>query len=1284
MKTESRRRQTTFTINAGRATLASSICLLLALFLFLPAPADAQLYSASVAGTVTDSSGAVVPSAKVTLVDDEKGVSFKGMTDASGRYLVRQVPPGSYHITAEAPGFQTQRKDGIKLDINQNASVSFNLKPGMVTQTVEVQAQGVQLATEDAVTGQTVAREVINNLPLLDRDIFNLETLAPGVVGTNEGNIRQTGVNFNANGSRNSTADMLIDGTSATNFEQNSGITNVPYEPSVDSVQEFKVEESNFNAEFGFSGGTIINVVTRSGTNQLHGALYEFLRNEAFNANDWFNNHNGLPIPQRRHHNFGGSIGGPIKRNKTFFFFDYETRLFRDPISPNPHKQGVPSLLERKGDFGELCAERHGTFDATGMCSNPGGQLWDPYSGTFSSDPAGDGSIAPGAVRSNFIPFNNLANYISPGNPNLAGTPFQPAPGVPGNILDPVGMKLLQLYPLPNVISSNLATNQRQNFVVSGSTGLTQNQWDLKIDHHFNDSNILSAKYSQRWGNTSDFNCFKNVADPCTGGPAANTRHLFSANYTHTLRPNLLLTVTYGLVRGFDFAHGIGGEFPNIDASFASLGLPSYLNHGFHVLPRIGLGSGYSAPIGTQTFSITREGQDSHHLGGAMNWIRGKHELKFGLEGRMYRINHTNPGWPSGFFNFDRTGTSQISSVPDQSAGGDSLASLALGVGPPSNAGGGCTPCQVGFINAVSTQSFRYAAFIQDNYRLSPKLTFNLGLRYEIALPRTERFNRMNWIDPNAVSPLSLTPALNGVPAPITLHGGEVFANPDDRSNYYIDYKNVQPRFGFAYQALPNFVIRGGYGIYFLQPRSGAAGTGPWGYQGFDIQPPWITTFNFDGATPYNTLKNTSCAAPDSSGNVSCGVPPPPGASLGLLNDIGTAAVGPIRRVSQPMPYEQVWSFGFQKELPQKTILDASYLGKKGTHLYLGGFRDLNFLGPQVLALSPTDRGNLTNLVPNPFFFSGSGPCDVRHFICDPTVALSAPEIQAFQSPTSPLHVPFPQFTNFQGDSPPIANSIYHALQVRVERQFAKGLEFLATYTWSKSIDNASATDDSLSFLGGGQNGGTLGVQNPNDLAAERSVSVFDITHVLQLSYVYELPIGTGRLIGRNMPPVLNTILGGWQTNGIVRITSGLPIIPTLANTAAIPTWGQRPNLNGSLGRASGRPQGFTNLSDSQNYFANPDALSQPDDFTLGTSPRTIGNVRQPGARDVSMSLFKEFLLNSVREGMRLELRAESFNTFNHPQFAGPDASFGSDTYGKITGTANEGRQLQFGVKLYY
>jgi hypothetical protein len=1113
-----------------------------------------------------------------------------------------------------------------------------------------------------------VNRKFVNDLPLNNRNFMDLTFLAPGVVETNvPGN--SFGVNFNSNGGRNSTADVLIDGATVTNFEQNSGLQTVPYEPSVDSVEEFKVQQNNFTAEYGFAGGTIINVVTRSGSNQFHGTLYEFLRNSATDANEWFANKNGNPIPPLKRNDFGGTVGGPIRKDKTFFFFDYEGRRERDFTS---NQFGVPTAAERNGDFGVLCGANGGTFDALGNCSAAAGQLWDPYTGTFSGTPpipvGGDPNNppGPGAFRTKAIPFNNLATYTSPGNPNLVGTPFNITPNVAGNLINPVAAKLINLYPIPTINTTDLATLQNQNFFTSGVTGNSNNQWDLKIDQRFSDRDLLSVRYSQQNGSSFSFNCYKNAADPCTGGPSTSTRHLLAINHTHTFSPTVVLTITYGGLRAFDGEKGIGGEVSNVDAVFAQVGFPSYLNRGFKTFPRIGIGSGYNSPIGTQIFSIIRWGQETHHLGGAISWIRGKHELKFGAEGRMHRINFIQPGWPSGEFDFDDTSTSQISSA---NSGGDALASFLIGVGPT---GGGGGSLQAGFLNSVSTQSFRYATFTQDNFRVTPKLTLNLGIRYELSLPRTERFNRMNWLDPNAISPLSNSPLG-------TLHGAEVFASPNDRSNYYADYKAIQPRFGVAYQLPHAFVVRGGYGIYFSTPRSGAAGTGPWGYQGFDVQPPWLTTLP-DKATPWNTLSNTSCQF---SAPFTCRVATPPGNALGALNDIGNSAVGPIRSESQNVPYEQTWSLGFQKELPGKILFDASYVGKKGTHLYLGEFREHNFLPASVLNLSPTSRGALNNPVPNPFFFNGVGTCDPTRFVCDSNAALSGDQISAAQ-----LLVPFPQFAGFQGDSPPIANSIYHALQVRVEKEFSNGLQFLMTYAWSKSIDDASATDGSFSFLGGGDiNGNTLPVQNPYDLRHERAVSVFDIPQILQFSYVYEIPLGRGKWLGKNMHPILNAIVGGWQTNGIVRIDTGRPIIPGLdsgLNAQAIPTFGLRPNLVGNLGRASGSPQEFTDLNNNANYFANPNALSQPADFTFGTASRTIGSVRQPGARGVSMSLFKEFPLGFVREGMRLEFRTESFNTFNHPCFQGPNANLGASDYGKISSTVNSPRELQFGLKLYF
>jgi hypothetical protein len=503
----------------------------------------------------------------------------------------------------------------------------------------------------------------------------------------------------------------------------------------------------------------------------------------------------------------------------------------------------------------------------------------------------------------------------------------------------------------------------------------------------------------------------------------------------------------------------------------------------------------------------------------------------------------------------------------------------------------------------------------------------------------------------------------------LPVRGGEVFVSSNQRSNYDTYLGAIQPRFGFAYELPHGTVLRGGYGIFFSQPRSGAAGTGPWGYQGFDQQTPWIPTLDNQTVLPGARLSDPF---------PSTGPKLPPGKSLGPLNDVGFDAVGPIPRISHNVPYEQAWSFGIQKELPWKIVAEANYVGKKGTHLYLGGFRNLNFLPASAIqGLTPQEIGDnlANNLVPNPFF----------GYISDPLSPLSGDQVPAYQ-----LLLPFPQFTGFDGDSPPIANSIYHAAQFRAEKSFSGGLQFLVTYTISKSIDNASATDDSISWLGGGLQGDTIGVQNPNNLRAERAVSTFDIPQVLQFSYVYALPVGRGKRFGGNMNSVVDGIIGGWQLNGIWRFQGGRPIILGLASPTPIPTYGQRANLTAPL-----RVNHSSELSMISNYFANacesdpcvnggPSVVVQPDAYTFGNAPRTISNIRYPGIKNVSMSLFKEFPLSRVREGMRFEFRIEAFNVFNHPNFAGPDTVFGDGTFGQITSLTTPMREVQLGLKFYF
>jgi carboxypeptidase family protein/TonB-dependent receptor-like protein len=1224
-----------------RMSIATSTRLLSMLLIgvFCFSSARAQLYTGSVSGLVTDPLGAVITSAEITLEDEEKGFLFKARTDSAGRYHLRQIPPGTYKIRVEAGGFGSQERKKIKLNVNQNLSLDFSMAVGTTAVNVEVSAQPELLAREDAVTGQVVNRKFINDLPLLDRSVLDLAYLAPGVTDVDNNCRGCTANNFISNGSRGATADVLLDGVTVTNYEQNSGVQAPVFVPSVDSVEEFKVAQSNFSAEFGFSGATIVNAVTRSGGNAFHGSVYEYLRNDKLNANEFFANTHGEERQPLRKNNFGFTLGGPFKRNKTFFFVDYQGLRQRTFASTTA---GVPTLRQRAGDFGEICTLRGATFDSDGFCTDPAGQLYDPYSGVFDE-------ALNGPRRSRFIPFNNLVIYQSPGSPKLAGTSFQPGP-FRGNLIDPVARRLMELFPLPTRQAESLDELLNDNFFAAGTNRGSDNQFNIKIDHRFNDRNQLNAKFARRSGNSHDFNCFGNIADPCTGGPVESTAHLFALNDTHTFSPTLVLSVSYGLTRGFDFRKSISGDFPDLDA-VTQLGMPGYMNRsGQKAYPTITI-NGYSAAgdnnIGTQSFSIIRQGQEVHHFTGNLSWLRGKHDLKFGGEGRVSRINFVQPGWPGGDFNFANAGSSAIPTdlVDEQGnviehAGGDAMASFLMGIGD-SDAGG-----LYEVPNFVSTQNFRFGFFIQNNYKAKNNLTLNLGFRYELAQPRTERYNRMNYLDQNLTMPLQV-PGLGR-----SLKGGEVFLDAEHRHNYLTDYKNLQPRIGLAYQAPHGFVVRAGYGIYFSTPRSSASGTGPWGFQGFNQQTPWITTFENDRETPFGRLSDPFPGP---------GPLLPRGSALGPLNDLGFDAVGPIREISRKTPSEQSWSLGIQKELPLKILAEATYVGKKGTHLYFGSARQLNHLGPEIENMSLDQIHALNEQVDNPFF----------GIITDQNSPLSGPTVPRFQ-----LMVPFPQFTGFLGDSPPVANSIYHAGQFRMERRFSNGLQFLVTYTISKSIDNASVTDDSVEWLGG-----ALSLQNPNNLALERSVSGFDISQLLQFTYSCELPFGRGKRFGNKWGPILNAVAGGWQTNGIWRFDTGRPILPRFDGGQSLPTYGgQRPNLVGPLRRSSGPESERI-----EQYFANRDVLQRTPDFTLGNAPRTISSVRQPGTANTNLSLFKNFSLGRLREGMGLQIRLEAFNAFNHTQFAGPDTTIGTDdSFGQIRSTNIGPREMQIALRFSF
>lgn len=1219
---------------------------ILARFIFIavvafPALLLGQAYFGTVSGLLTDSTGAVVQGAKVVLTDQQKGYTFNTTSDSDGRYLFRSIPPGLYSVSAEATGFGKTSSAKLKVDINENATENLTLKVAGASQTVQVSAEAQAIQTQDAETGQVINRRFINDLPLIDRNVIALVNLAPGVTEMDDQcDVTCTGTNFASNGSRGSTSDILTDGASVTNAEPNGGITAATYLPSPEAVEEFKVEQTNFSAEYGFSGASVVNMITRSGTNKFHGSGYDFVRSDLFDANNWFADRAGQPLPPLRRNNYGFTFGGPIIKNKTFFFFDYDG-LRSTGLSTATF--GVPTDLMRTGDFSDVCAAQGGTFDSTGLCSAAAGQIWDPYTGV--NDPN-----QGGAVRSAFIPYNNLATYTSPGSPFLPAN-LQPS-NSPGNLIDPVAQKMLQLFPEPNTPQGGIYAN----WFGSGSSLSYNNQYDIKVDHRFSEKNLVSVKYSYQYSHGKGLDCFKNFTDPCQGGPGWTNAHLFAINDTHTFSPSLLLNVTLGFTRG---VWHIDSYNPHgVNDPLGTLGFPSYLqSNGFKGVPAIYLSTyanNGSTSTGTDPYGNYRLGQDTGQLSATLDKVHGQHELKFGFDGRLHQMNYIQTNAPVGIFSFDENGTS---ACPNDIAdcGGDAMASFLTGTM------NGNSYYEIQFRPATS--NYQYGFFGQDNWKVSSKLTLNLGLRYDVTLPRTDRYNRQNYFNPNVASPLaggsiSYTEPVNNQPVTVQLTGGEVFATPSQRTNYVTDWSNLQPRFGFAYQFAPKMVVRGGYGIYYAQSRSGVTGVVPYGGQGFNQYTNVIPTYQNQGDTPYLHLSN-----PYPNGLIH-----PTGNSLGLMNDVGFNANGPLRAaIANRTPYEQSWSFGVERELRGNVVLNAEYIGKKGTRLPFSGANQLNILGPQVESLPTTavDPNNpcqvltvpcLNSFVNNPF----------AAVITDPNSTLSSSQVQYSQ-----LLVPHPQFTGVATDVQLIANSIYHGLQLTAEKRYSHGLQFLVTYVWSKSIDDSSQADDNVTWLGS-----FTSLQDPNKPWLERSLSTFDIPHVVQFSYTYDLPFGRNRALLGNMPRWAEAVIGGWKTNGIWRIADGRPLSFTLADGNAIPTYGSmRPNIVGTPKRNHG-PDWV------DNYFADTTIFQRPADFTLGNAPRALGSIRSPLSFTTNLSIAKQF---PVREEMFFEVRLEARNAFNHPVFGTPDTSVDDGNFGKILYQSGNGpREMQLAVKFSF
>jgi len=1129
-----------------------------------------QTITASLEGFVYDASGALIPGARVQVVHTGTNAAVALQSNANGRFVAPSLPAGPYALTVEADGFKRFERGGIVLQVGQAARIEIRMEIGNAGETVSVSGEAPLLETGSSAVGQVVDNRSIVNLPLNQRNPYALVFLTPGVIGNVGSNYNDVNISFN--GGRPGSNEILVDGIPSSP-PLNNPIQGFTVFPSVDAVQEFKVQTNTYSAEFGRSGGGIINLIYKSGTNQFHGSVFEFLRNSRLDANNFFANSRGIPLRSFKRNQFGLSAGGPVLiprvhngRNRTFFFFAYEELRQR---SSDTLVATVPTPAQRNGDFSTL---RNQTGAAV--------TIFDPVTTT---------STGSGFIR-------------------------QPFPGniIPAARIDPVARAAMPYFPLASGAGDpNSAAN---NYAAPGTLSTDSRQWDVKLDKVINDRNRFFLRISHKGLKTGDSEHFPAellVAENGTRQP--DTFNNAGFDYTATLSPAFLLNIRYGFGRALAKYRPFGFGFDP-----TKLGLPSYIRESAEELAFPGFVPANYLSIGNGGGAFRNDAFETHSLSVANTRVLTRHVLRFGGETRLNRVNNRQSR--IGDFRFDRSFTQGPDPNRATAVAGDSIASMLIGLG---------TGSFTRNLRDVATTSPYHAFFLADDYKVSKKLTLNLGVRYELDIPRKERYDRINVFNPHVPSPLA---GQVGLPS---LRGGLEFADGDQagRRQFPTDRNNWAPRVGFAYQALKNTVLRGGYGIFYV-PSLRAAG-GNVGTIGFRSDTPWVASL--DGVTPRAYLRNPY---PE-------GIQPTSGRNQGLLTGLGAPIVA-TEISDYVVPYTQNWSYNVQQQLPGSLLIEAGYIGNRGLHLSeadSGSDYNLNQLRPEQLTLGAQLQQN----VPNPFFgLIQNSPLNARLI------------------PQSFLLTAHPQFTTIHNLFKSGASSTYHSFQLKVEKRFSSGLSLLLSYTGAKLIDNYSRTHSV---------GRTASQQNIYDRRSERAVSPNDVAQRMVFSYVYALPFGRGLQFGGTMSRWRDALLGGWQVNGIVSAQSGQPLNLTTQNTSRAGNALLRPNNNGRSARLTGPVQ--PRLS---RYF-DTTAFSQPAPFTFGNTGRTLPDVRGPGLRSWDFSLFKNF---HVVEGVSVQFRAEAFNLSNTPAFGFPNMVASAPQFGVINSQANDPRQVQFGLKLLF
>jgi len=1120
-------------------------------------------------GTVSDDTGRVVPGAELVLENQDTGIRRRAVTNQAGYYSFLLLEPGHYRIIVRAQGFNPIARSGLRLQIAQSATINFTVHVRPVRQIVEVVHTAPLLDTSTNAMGGVVAMDKIENVPVKGRNSMALMLLVPGVrvtrATTNQPVLESHYQFFSVNGSRPGQNQFMLDGGNNSNV----GFNGPEFSPDVESVQEFKVQTGSYSAEYANAAGAVINIVTKGGTNQLHGALYEFFRNDALVANDFFSNRAGRKKPVFRFNQFGGNAGGPIAKNRAFFFFDYEGLRFTRPTVTTTT---VPTALQKTGDFSE-------TLTASGDLV----VIHDPT--TTREDP------------------NNPGRFLR--------TPF-PGNVLPQDRINPITGRLVQFYPQPT--SSGDPYTQFNNYFFNGSVSRKFNNFSGRADGQVNASTTIMGRFSKGFTTIPDPSLFSddNVFEP-------------SARLTRQHHTNAIVKLTkafsstmYGEFSGtftrFWF-HRVGA--PKSETDPTEFGFPAYLvaNSRAVAVPRL-IPAGMEA-LGQHIFA--NDAYDRYEVKANLSKVSGKHTYKFGGIGGWTPFNSRVDNRATGVYSFGKSFTQGPDPFQSGPESGFGFATFLLG-NPTS---GTHNPFEIHTSNLQKYIGF----YFQDEYKVTPRLSLNLGVRYDYMAPRTERHDELANFDYTGMATLP-----NGT----VIRGGALFpgVNGIPRGHYNADTNNFAPRFGFAYRLADATVIRGGYGIFFSNIwGSGRNGNGiP--ATGFVCKTPLTASID-GGLTPFTSISdpfpNGFCKRTRN--------------TAGLLTNLGQKFDFIDRNLQTP--YSQEWNFDIQQRFPKDWLFEITYSGSRGINLL--GILEWNQLAPEYLALG----SQLNRKVPNPFFgVIKTGP-------------LAAKTITLAQSLR-----PYPQFLGVSSRDATYGASTYHAMFLKLERRFANGFSLLASYTWSKLIDDVIASR--TGFPGEDFSSGNL--QNYYARNNERSPATFDTPHMFALSSVYELPIGPGKRFV-TQGGAIGKIVGGWQLNGIAQLMSGPPLQITGGNSSGSLAGMQRPNWNGQNASLSGE------VTDRLGTYFHTSAFFRNDPFTFGNAPRVMPNLRSPAIVNLDVSLFKT---TQLTEKFQLQLRAEFFNVLNRTQFGRPNTNFNSNSFGRISQQVNSPRDVEIGLKLLF